>query len=130
MCPPPSPSTPRAAALLTAALLAAPSLFTAEAYDKAASEVPLIRRKVANALAAAGKVEGTHSYKRLRNILENYPRDELFQIGGDELLDIALGILHLHDRPRIKTFTRRDPFDRRKTRRWQVEPAQRFEVIR
>ena len=87
-------------------------LFTAEAYDKAASEVPLIRRKVANALAAAGKIEGTHSYKRLRNILENYPRDELFQIGGDELLDIALGILHLHDRPRIKTFTRRDPFDR------------------
>src|SRR5690606_10635634 len=87
-------------------------LFTAEAYDKAASEVPLIRRKVANALAAAGKVQGTHSFKRLKNILENYPRDELFQIGSDELLEIALGVLHLHDRPRIKAFTRKDPFDR------------------
>ncbi|RYF96726.1 MAG: NAD-glutamate dehydrogenase, partial [Caulobacteraceae bacterium] len=87
-------------------------LFTAEAYDKAASEVPLIRRKAANALARAGKVEGTHSYKRLKNILDNYPRDELFQITEDELLEIALGILHLHDRPRIKTFTRKDPFDR------------------
>jgi glutamate dehydrogenase len=87
-------------------------LFTAEAYDKAASEVPLIRRKVANALARAGKLEGTHSYKRLKNILENYPRDELFQITEDELLEISLGILHLHDRPRIKTFTRKDPFDR------------------
>ncbi|RYG09734.1 MAG: NAD-glutamate dehydrogenase, partial [Caulobacteraceae bacterium] len=74
-------------------------LFTAEAYDKAASEVPLIRRKVANALARAGKLEGTHSYKRLKNILDNYPRDELFQITEDELLEIALGILHLHDRP-------------------------------
>jgi glutamate dehydrogenase len=87
-------------------------LFTAEAYDKTANEVPLLRRKVANALGRAGKVAGSHSHKRLKNILENYPRDELFQIGEDELLEIALGILHLHDRPRIKSFTRKDPFDR------------------
>ncbi|MBI2261528.1 MAG: NAD-glutamate dehydrogenase [Caulobacterales bacterium] len=87
-------------------------LFTAEAYDKTAKEVPLLRRKVVNALARAGKVAGSHSHKRLKNILENYPRDELFQIGEDELLEIALGILHLHDRPRIKSFTRKDPFDR------------------
>ena len=87
-------------------------LFTAEAYDKTANEVPLLRRKVANALARAGKVAGSHSHKRLKNILENYPRDELFQISENELLEIALGILHLHDRPRIKSFTRKDPFDR------------------
>ena len=87
-------------------------LFTAEAYDKTATQVPLVRRKVANALTRAGKVAGSHSEKRLRNILENYPRDELFQIDESELLGIALGILHLHDRPRIKTFTRQDPFDR------------------
>ena len=87
-------------------------LFTAEAYDKTANEVPLLRRKVANALARADKAAGSHSHKRLKNILENYPRDELFQIGEDELLEIALGILHLHDRPRIKSFTRKDPFDR------------------
>ncbi|WP_395651706.1 NAD-glutamate dehydrogenase [Brevundimonas sp.] len=87
-------------------------LFTAEAYDRAASEVPLVRRKVANALERAGKVPGSHNEKRLKNILENYPRDELFQITEDELLSISLGILHLYDRPRIKTFTRKDPFDR------------------
>ena len=87
-------------------------LFTAEAYDKTATQVPLVRRKVANALIRAGKAQGSHSEKRLKNILENYPRDELFQIGESELLEIALGILHLHDRPRIKTFTRLDPFDR------------------
>ena len=87
-------------------------LFTAEAYDKMAKEVPLIRRKVANALERAGKTPGSHNHKRLKNILENYPRDELFQIGEDELLDTALGILHLYDRPRIRLFTRRDPFDR------------------
>ena len=87
-------------------------LFTAEAYDKMAKEVPLIRRKVANALERAGKAPGSHNHKRLKNILENYPRDELFQIGEDELLNIALGILHLYDRPRIKIFSRKDPFDR------------------
>ncbi|WP_447911232.1 NAD-glutamate dehydrogenase [Brevundimonas bullata] len=87
-------------------------LFTAEAYDKMAKEVPLIRRKVANALERAGKAPGSHNYKRLKNILENYPRDELFQISEDELLETALGILHLYDRPRIRLFSRRDPFDR------------------
>jgi glutamate dehydrogenase len=87
-------------------------LFTAEAYDRAATEVPLVRRKVANALERAGKAAGSHSYKRLKNILENYPRDELFQMTEDELLDISLGVLHLFDRPRVKLFTRHDPFDR------------------
>jgi glutamate dehydrogenase len=87
-------------------------LFTAEAYDRSASQVPLIRRKVANALIRAAKAPGSHNEKRLKNILENYPRDELFQISEDELLETALGILHLYDRPRIKTFTRKDPFDR------------------
>jgi glutamate dehydrogenase len=87
-------------------------LFTAEAYDRSAAQVPLIRRKVTNALARAAKAEGSHSHKRLKNILESYPRDELFQIREGELLDIALGILHLQDRPRIRSFTRKDPFDR------------------
>ncbi|MFN3352690.1 MAG: NAD-glutamate dehydrogenase [Brevundimonas sp.] len=87
-------------------------LFTAEAYDRAASEVPLVRRKLANALTRAGKLPGSHNEKRLKNILENYPRDELFQITEDELLETALGVLHLYDRPRVKIFTRKDPFDR------------------
>ena len=87
-------------------------LFTSEAYDQLATEVPLLRRKVANALARADKAPGSHNEKRLKNILENYPRDELFQITEDELLSIALGILHLYDRPRIRLFSRQDPFDR------------------
>ncbi|MBX7249875.1 MAG: NAD-glutamate dehydrogenase [Caulobacteraceae bacterium] len=87
-------------------------LFTAEAYDQTASSVPLIRRKVANVLARAGKAPGSHNQKRLKNIVENYPRDELFQMTENDLLRIALGVLHLFDRPRVKLFTRRDPFDR------------------
>ncbi len=87
-------------------------LFTAEAYDQPAIDVPLIRRKVGNVLTRAAKAAGSHSAKRLRNIVENYPRDELFQITEDDLLRISTGILHLYDRPRVKLFTRKDPFDR------------------
>ncbi|MBA4013015.1 MAG: NAD-glutamate dehydrogenase [Phenylobacterium sp.] len=87
-------------------------LFTAEAYDEPAHAVPLVRAKVANVLARAGKAPGSHNEKRLRNILETYPRDELFQASEDDLLAAALGILHLYDRPRVRLFERRDPFDR------------------
>ncbi|WP_309643873.1 NAD-glutamate dehydrogenase, partial [Phenylobacterium sp.] len=87
-------------------------LFTAEAYDEPAHTVPLIRAKVANILARAGKVPGSHNEKRLRNILESYPRDELFQAAEDDLLAMSLAILHLNDRPRVRLFERRDPFDR------------------
>ena len=87
-------------------------LFTAEAYDQSASAVPLIRRKVRRVLERAGKTPGTHSAKKLRNTVENFPRDELFQTDENDLLEICLGILHLQDRPRTKLFIRRDQFDR------------------
>jgi glutamate dehydrogenase len=87
-------------------------LFTAEAYDQPVTVVPLIREKVARVFTRARAVPGGHSEKRLKNILENHPRDELFQITDDELLEQALGILHLYDRPRVSVFERRDPFDR------------------
>ena len=87
-------------------------LFTAEAYDEPASFVPLIRRKVARVMQRVGAAKGSYSEKRLKNIVDNYPRDELFQIAEDDLLATAQGILHLADRPRVKLFERRDPFDR------------------
>jgi glutamate dehydrogenase len=87
-------------------------LFTAEAYEASARDVPFIRRKIARVMARANAVPGGHNEKRLRNIVETYPRDELFQMSEDELATIAGGILHLYDRPRVKLFVRRDPFDR------------------
>jgi len=87
-------------------------LFTAEAYDAPVKDVPLLRRKAAHVLERAGVAPGSHSDKRLRNILETWPRDELFQTPEDDLLGLALGVLHLFDRPRVRVFARRDPFDR------------------
>lgn len=87
-------------------------LFTAEAYDRAARDVPLVRRKVDNIMRLAAKLPDSHNEKRLRNIVENYPRDELFQTSEQDLYRIAMGMLHLFDRPRVRLFTRKDPFDR------------------
>ena len=87
-------------------------LFTAHAYNAAARETPLLRRKVERVMAAAGFPPASHNAMRLSNILETYPRDELFQVSAEELLPMVLGVLHLSDRPRIKIFVRRDPFDR------------------
>jgi glutamate dehydrogenase len=87
-------------------------LFTSEAYDEPAHAVPMVRAKVARVLDRAGKAPSAHNEKRLRNILETYPRDELFQGSEDDLLATSLGVLHLYDRPRVRLFERRDPFDR------------------
>ncbi len=87
-------------------------LFTAEAYDQPTSAVPLIREKVMRVMARARAAPGSYNEKRLRNVLENHPRDELYQITEPELFTTAMGILRLADRPRVKVFERRDPFDR------------------
>ncbi len=89
-------------------------LFTSEAYDRPAFEVPLVRRKAQRVLEDAFNmgINGGYNEKRLKNIVETYPRDELFQMSEADLLRIARGILHLSDRPRVKIFTRNDPFDR------------------
>jgi len=87
-------------------------LYTHTAYHVRPSEIPLLRRKVANVQAKAGLAPGGHSWKSLENIIDNFPRDELFQIAEDELADTALGILHLAERQRFRLFVRRDQFER------------------
>ncbi len=87
-------------------------LFTSAAYNRSARDIPLLRRKVTRTVEAAGFSQTGHDGKALINILETFPRDELFQIGDDELLGMATGILHLQERPRIKLFFRRERFGR------------------
>ncbi|HEX7329666.1 MAG TPA: NAD-glutamate dehydrogenase [Casimicrobiaceae bacterium] len=87
-------------------------LFTHRAYSANPSEIPLLRHKTANVIRRAGLPRGGHAEKNLINILDNYPRDELFQTPEDELLQTVTGILHLGDRQRFRLFVRRDPFER------------------
>ncbi|MCG5526939.1 MULTISPECIES: NAD-glutamate dehydrogenase [Halorhodospira] len=87
-------------------------LYTSAAYYRSAQEIPLLRRKVATVLQRAGYPAESHAGKALLNILETYPRDELFQIEVDELERIARAVLHLRERPRVRLLVRYDPWQR------------------
>src|SRR5215218_8982857 len=87
-------------------------LYTFTAYSSSVFDVPLIRRKVRYVLERSGFPEGSHNEKDLIEILETYPPDELFQISTEELFEIAMGILHLQERQRVRFFVRRDTYGR------------------
>ncbi|HEM46432.1 MAG TPA: NAD-glutamate dehydrogenase, partial [Alphaproteobacteria bacterium] len=55
-------------------------LFTSAAYNQTPREIPILRRKVSSLMARAGYGERSHAGKALIHILDNFPRDELFQI--------------------------------------------------
>ena len=87
-------------------------LFTAVAYSRRPHSIPLLRQKVRRTIERAGLTPESHDGKTLLNILETFPRDELFQISEDELFDTAIGILNLQERQRIALFVRKDPLER------------------
>jgi glutamate dehydrogenase len=87
-------------------------LFTSTAYTRSARSIPYLRRKIDTVIARAGFDPEGHSGKELVNVLETYPRDELFQIDEDTLYQSALTILQLEERPRVRVLPRRDRFDR------------------
>ena len=72
----------------------------------------MLRRKAERVRERSGLPRGSHDDKALVEIVETYPRDELFQMSEDELYEIALGILRLGERRRVRLFVRRDSFGR------------------
>ncbi len=87
-------------------------LLTSVTYSRSVTDVPYLRIKVEDAIAASEFDQGTHDRKALRHILEKYPRDELFQIEVPQLLDMCKSIIRLQERQRIALFMRKDPFGR------------------
>ena len=87
-------------------------LFTSESFTEPTRNIPMLRKKAQWVMDRAGFSQGGHNAKTLRKIIEYYPREELWQMSRQELLDTARGILHLLDRPRPRVFARRDRFNR------------------
>jgi glutamate dehydrogenase len=87
-------------------------LFTSTAYTASVTGIPLLRRKVASVMDQSGFPPNSHSGKDLLEILEDHPRDDLFQISVPELFDVAMGVLHLQERRRLRLFVRRDVYGR------------------
>ena len=87
-------------------------LYTSAVYHASPRDIPVVRRRCSEVLARAGFAPGSHNEKALVDILETYPRDELFQVSTDELFSTAMGILGLQERQRVRLFIRRDAFGR------------------
>ena len=87
-------------------------LFTSTAYSSSPVSIPVLRQKVRHALEHSALSPRSHDRKALQHILEALPRDELFQIEVDELVEMSLGILRVDERRRPGLFIRRDPFER------------------
>ncbi|WP_431897942.1 NAD-glutamate dehydrogenase [Micromonospora haikouensis] len=87
-------------------------LFSTAAYRTSVRELPVVRRKVAEVLDRSGLSQRSHSGKDLLQILETYPRDELFQIKTEDLYHAVIGVLRMAGRRQLRVFLRRDAYGR------------------
>ena len=87
-------------------------LYTTIAYKTSPRAIPLLRDKVDRVMDRAAFPTHSHDAKGMIDILESLPRDLLVQISTDDLFDIAIGILGLGERQRVRLFVSRDQLDR------------------
>ena len=92
--------------------LRAIGLFTGPVYATSIADIPYIRHKAKAVMERAPFAEDSHSGKALWNVLEAYPRDELFQMGFQQLDEFAHAVLALDNRSTVRVLPRWDKFDR------------------
>ncbi|HWF99589.1 MAG TPA: NAD-glutamate dehydrogenase [Steroidobacteraceae bacterium] len=87
-------------------------LWTSTAYHRSPRDIPVLRRKVDRVIQYFGLDPHGHDGKAVLNVLETYPRDELFQASVEDLIRIARGIVNLYERRTVRLLARRDPYHR------------------
>jgi glutamate dehydrogenase len=87
-------------------------LYTTTAYKTSPRDIPLLRDKVERVLGHAAFPPDSHDAKGLIDILESLPRELLIGIDTEDLFEIAIGILGLGERQRVRLFVTADQLDR------------------
>ncbi len=87
-------------------------LFSSSAYTESLTRIPVLRQKAKQVLEESGFDPMSHSGKAMMDVLETYPRDELFQTPLEELVPIAQSVLTTRDRRQLRLFVRRDTYGR------------------
>jgi glutamate dehydrogenase len=87
-------------------------LMASAVYRQSPQDIPVLRHKVQAVLDRAGYRPDSYDGRLLRDILESYPREELFQIDAEQLYEAATTILDIQDRQRLRLLVRRDVFGR------------------
>src|SRR5882672_3373548 len=87
-------------------------LWTSTAYHGSPRDIPVLRKKVERVIEHFGLDPGGHDGKAVLNVLETYPRDELFQAEIADLVRIVRGVVNLYERRTVRLLVRRDPYHR------------------
>ncbi|MGH3413241.1 MAG: NAD-glutamate dehydrogenase [Marmoricola sp.] len=87
-------------------------LFASSAYTESVNRIPILRDKAHEVLQRSGFEAMSHAGKALIDVLESYPRDELFQTSVDDLVAISTQAVHARERRQLKLFVRSDIYGR------------------
>lgn len=83
-------------------------LYTSSVYFQEVLDIPLLRREVNAVLDRSGFARNGHNIKDLMQVINVFPRDELFQISRSQLLHTATEIARIQDLRTSRLFIRRD----------------------
>ena len=84
-------------------------LFTVSALNENVLDIPLLSRRVRQALAMSDD-DPSHPGQLMLDVIQNMPRSELFALTAEELLDRASQVVDLGSRRRALLFVRADRF--------------------
>jgi glutamate dehydrogenase len=87
-------------------------LWNSSAYRADPRQVPWLRHKLKRIVEHFPFAPSSHDGKRLLQILQTLPRDELFQASVPDLIRCARDVLVLQERSRVRLILRRDEFRR------------------
>ena len=87
-------------------------LWTSTAYYSSPRDIPVLRQKVQRVVDNFALDPASHDAKAVINVLETYPRDELFQASVPDLVRIVRGVVNLYERRTVRLLARRDPYHR------------------
>ena len=87
-------------------------LFASLAYSESVTRIPVLKAKAAEMMLRSGYHHASHGAKAIMDVLDTYPRDELFQASVDELAPMVERIARLRERRQVRAFLRRDRYGR------------------
>jgi glutamate dehydrogenase len=87
-------------------------LYTHAATAERVKDVPVLRRKLGEVLAISGLSPDSHDGKDVAEVLDFYPREELFMTPPADLAAIAAGVHVARERRQTRLFVRRDVYGR------------------
>ncbi|WP_199442408.1 NAD-glutamate dehydrogenase [Umezawaea beigongshangensis] len=87
-------------------------VFNTSALHDSVLDIPVVRRRVRDVIHRAGFPLQSYSGQRMLEVIQNYPRTELFSVDADWLYSTTTGVIALAERRRLRLFLRRDPYGR------------------